>query len=191
MGRPTSVTVFAILNILYGLLYFCSGVFGIVSSVAMLVAIQAESEFADLMGPNAGMFTDPLFFGYSIVMQGIGIVLGMLAFVSAIGLLMMRHWARRLTTVFAISLLVMFGIGIISQVVMYASGFNPLASLDQFPGLNTDLIMIVSIVGGIIFNAVFTVLYPILMMYFLRRPHVVEAFRLANWDATVEAEEAS
>ena len=182
---------------LYGFWYVCGGAIGIPFTVAMIVALEADPQFVQEMGPAMGVVSDPLLAGLSLTKQGIGVLVGVLAFVSAIGLLMMRHWARRMAVAFGFALLAIFVVGIVFQVVIILSDYDPMAALPPIPGMrsipgfNPGFLKIGQALGSVMISALLTVPYAILLVIDLRRPHVVEAFRLANWDATVEAEEAS
>jgi hypothetical protein len=163
----------------------------VVAQSAWLLPNRTDSRRLADFGPTADMMSGPLYIGMSVMALALIILSGVLALVSARGLLLMRQWSRHLATVFAGTLFVMFLISIISNLSNYAYG---LSQMEQAAGDSPDvaeMYTLAFIIRGIIISAVFYALYPALLMYFLRRPHVVEAFRLANWDATVEAEEAS
>ena len=166
MGRPTSVLVFAIINIILA----CLGVIGLAFNVAMrLGALPVPTEgnpALELMESNSAykLFTD--------VTQILGALGSIVLLASAIGLLAMKPWARLVTIAYAVySILMTVLAGAINFVLL----FQPM--LEKTAGTSGP--ERVGAMAGVIMAAVMMALvavYWLLAIFFMTRRHVVAAF---------------
>ncbi len=160
MQRPTSVTVFGVLNIVFG-------IFGVLSGILQLGIALAVQQRPDLM-PNV----EAIWNKWSIINLVLGWILTVLLLGSGIGLLRVRSWGR--TMAFAYSVLsvaaVVFGVG-----VYWFTVAQP--GMAQFDMLADDDQMQV-VAGGIgaVFSGCIQLLYAGLLAYYMTRPHVTAAF---------------
>jgi hypothetical protein len=143
--RPASVTAFGIMNIVFG------------GSALLCLPIAVPLAF---VGFATGEF--PL--GYriaAVVAQVAAIPLAVLELSTGIGLLMRKGWARKGAIV--------FGVGSIASAIFGA--FLNLWLLASDSIRQTEVLA--GTVGGIA-GAVIGMIYPILLIYFMRRPPAVE-----------------
>jgi len=184
MGRPASVTIFGILSIVFGVLGVCGGAFGI-------VMMFLPSQFMDMPGMSNNPALSMMYGSgwWSIWLRSVGIFhiflsIGLLA--SGIGLLMLRPWARVYSIVYAIidtvlvlvnSVVNLFWLGpYMSQQMHNMMGQNPAAAnIGMMFGLFSSVM-------GLVFGLAF----PLLLLYFMTRPNVKQAFALAVWDGVGE-----
>lgn len=158
--RPVSATVFGILNLVFGIMGICGGIF----TVGML-AVVVMPDFAEMFEDNPGMdqFKDPAFRTFLLVQTILSLGLTVLLIISGIGLLKFKPWGRTTAIWYAIpTILVVIGstIGQYVLVVMPA-----LARAAEGP---ERLSAIGGLVGGI-FGALFGLLYPVLLLIFMNR----------------------
>ena len=142
--RPVSVTVFGILNIVFGSLALLGTPFSLLTL----------SRRSGVMNPT------PLARAWLIVGQGIGLLGAVVLLSTGIGLLRMRSWARKWAVgygCFAIAWGIV-AIGVNAALMAgNAFGYSPQAMPGAIGGM----------VGGLVGLA-----YPILTVIFLRKPHV-------------------
>jgi hypothetical protein len=164
MKRPTSVTVFGALTIVFAVF----GVLGLIASLALFaLPASANNPVVTIMRENPG---------YAAWMK-ICIPLGLLSCVAllaaGIGLLCLKSWARTLSIAYAIYAIVF---GLVGLVVNFFFIVRPLlehARQQQGPEA-------AGAIGGAIGGSVggcFGLIYPILLLIFMFRPNVVAAFR--------------
>ena len=146
-GRPTSVTVFGILNIVFGGMGVACSPFG----GAMVAISSAEMQFA------------PAYRAYIIVSMILGFLFAVLELASGIGLLMTKRWARIAALVYGYAAIILGIVGTIVSVVMVATG----AFGDQ-PGTTPGAIG--GTVGGLI-----GLIYPVLLVIFMSKDEAIES----------------
>jgi len=163
MERPTSVTVFGILNIVFG----GFGLMGLCCAIGMLDMANADDLWLQAMRHNA------LFHGWMIFAHSIGF-LGSIALCAAgIGLLLLKEWARVLSIVYGILAIVLEIVGtIISVVVLLPAVMSRTAGLQGPAALGPRVGAIGATIGGC-----FGLVYPVLLLIFMTRPKVVAAFK--------------
>ena len=151
--RPTSVTVLATLNIIFGGLSLLCSPFGIIG----LLIPQPNSPFQ--MGPGMRM--------YSLVSYAVGFVMAIVLLSSGIGLLNLKRWARETTCVYGWIALIWGILGTVITAVMFTSHLGG-ASQEEMP------MVIGGIIGGMC-GGVFGLIYPVLLIIFMRKPSIVQA----------------
>src|SRR5882724_8104052 len=164
MQRPTSVTVFGVLNIVFAVF----GILGVLGSVVMFLPQMANSDNPMIKIIN----NNP---GYAMWLKA-NIPLGLAAcgalLAAGIGLLKLRPWARQLAIAYAIYAIVM---SLVSSVVNYFYIVQPmLAEAHDKSGPETG-----AAIGGAIgslFGGCFGMIYPVLLLIFMFRANVKEVF---------------
>lgn len=169
MQRPTSITTFGILNIIFAGM----GVFGIISIMALLTMTAASADNNPVIRI---MLENP---AYTMWMK-VSIPLGVLAIgvllAAGVGLLRMKNWGRTLSISYAIYAIV---IGILSTVLNILLVVPPaLEEASRLQGPEAAGAM-----GGVIGGAIggcFGLIYPIVLLIFMTRPKLVAALRTAT-----------
>jgi serine/threonine protein kinase len=158
MQRPTSVTVFGILNIGFAVL----GVFGlIVTSVIFMVV-------------GGLLHQSPPFVIWFYVTIPLGLLSRTAELVAGIGLLGLRPWARTLSIVYAIYAIV---INIFDMIIGPFISLAPLLAQQQHADARAAAVMdplVVGVLGMVI--GFFRLIYPVLLLLFMTRPKMVAAF---------------
>ena len=158
MQAPTSVIVFGILNIIFGIL----GVLGTAFSAVTLFALPGGNPF--LANQDAFMAT---WLRVSIVL---GFLASIVLLISGIGLLRLRPWGHKLAIGYAIYGVASTILGIIIQV-----WFVVLPQLQQ-PARGPDAMpLIAGAIGGAIGGCI-GLAHPVLLWFFMTRRNVVAAF---------------
>jgi len=172
MQRPTSVLVFGILNIVFAVV----GAFGIAFSVLLFFAPATSSNpVVRIIQEHPGYAT---FLKASIPL---GLLSSAVLLASGIGLILMKGWARIVSIAYGVYAIVW---GIIGTVVNYIFITQPLlerASRQHGPEIAGAL-------GGAIGGAIggcIGLVYPILLIIFMLRPHVVAAFQAGSEQGAV------
>ena len=164
MQRPTLVTVFGILNMVFGVL----GVLGMVGTLVMFAFMESSDNPAiKAMKENAN---------YAAWLK-LNIPLGLLAcavlIVAGIGLLKLKNWARKLSIGYAVYAIVF---GIVGIVVNYLFLIRPMlenAARQRGPeAFGSTVGAISGSVGGL-----FGLIYPVFLLVMMTRPNIVAAFR--------------
>ncbi|MFL5331576.1 MAG: hypothetical protein ACJ8C4_22020 [Gemmataceae bacterium] len=171
MQRPTSVTVFGILNIVFAGL----GVVGLLMSLVFFTLNRAN--------PNDPMMriieNNPAYANYIRVMIPVGGIAAAALLAAGIGLLMMKPWGRTLSIVYAIFALVNCTVGLVMNFVFL---IRPLIEqANQARGPEAAGMMGGAIGAGV--GGCFGYIYPILLLIFMFRRNVIAAFRPAQFEA--------
>jgi hypothetical protein len=164
MQRPTAVTVFGVLNIVFAVL----GAIGVAASL-MLFGSQAgaENPIVQLIHDNP---TYALWMKFS---ASAGLVVCVLLMAAGIGLLMLKPWARGLSIFYGIYAIVM---GIVGTAVNYFYLVQPIIERAQQKQGPEAAAAIGGAIGGTIGGCV-GLIYPVLLLVFMTRPKIVAAFR--------------
>jgi hypothetical protein len=171
MNRPTSVTVFGILNIVFGVLGLC----GMVFTIAILFGgfdVGADNPVMEIMEGNA--FLD--------VYQKAGIALGFIATIAliaaGIALLQMRRWGRTVSIVYACYAILSTLVGI---VINFFFLMMPMLERAGDAAGPERAGLVGGAVGGTLGGCV-GLIYPVLLLYFMLRPNVRAAFEPFPFD---------
>jgi len=160
--RPTSVTVFGILNIIFGLFGLMGMGFAIAMLVVMANADQKPPGFA--MSPAAEL--------YNRIAMGLGVVSTLMLLVSGFGLLGLRPWGRKLALAYAIYAIVSTFANI---AITYVLIWRPLLEKIEEQNSPENTAAMFGFVGGMGGGCI-GMIYPVLLWYFMTRPLVVAAF---------------
>jgi hypothetical protein len=164
MQRPTSATVFGILNILFAVI----GVFSILATITLFSATaQSANPVAEIVRENAA------YAAWMKVSLLLGIATCLVLLAAGIGLLMVREWARKLSVGYAIYALVF---GTIGTAINFVFLFRPLFERAAQGGGPEAAGAIGGAIGGVI-GGCFGMVYPIVLLIFMLRKNVVAAFR--------------
>jgi hypothetical protein len=170
--RPTSVTVIAVLAIVFGSL----GVLGTLCSLPQWMGVS--------IGPNRvmdEMRKDSVFVTYTIVSMLIGLALAVMELWGGIGALSLKAPARRVLVRFAIADIVVSVLGLIYGLATMGRNLELMARVVQStPGTaaakaQMQQIMQLSFYGGMI-GSVVTLIWPVLVLIYMNKPHVKAAF---------------
>lgn len=154
MARPTSVTVFGILNIVFGSL-------GLMCTPLAIAALWIPRQ-PGVMQMGAAMMA------YTIVGYIVGFFCAILLLAAGIGLLYQKRWARQWSYGYGWFAIVWAIIGIIISVALMAFG------IQGSGGLEETAAKVGGVVGGMC-GGIIGLIYPIILVVFMRRPNVVEA----------------
>lgn len=180
MQRPTSVTVFGVLHIVFGLF----GFFG--TFVTMMASSLNARTFPGGPGqPASNPFTHPIIETWTRINIPISFVVCVGLVVAGIGLLRLRNWARKASIGYAIYSIITTIIGTALFLVFVTIPL--LNSLDaskpgSMPLLFGSLVGVVGSIGGLI--------YPGLLWYFMTRAHVIAAFE-GRWMPIQQGEDVA
>jgi len=179
MKRPTSVTVFGILNIVFAILGFC----GIAFQLAQPFVQEAIEEFAEKAAADAGqeikkdpiqeaIKNDPNLKMLGQISNGLSAVATVALLAAGIALLKMKSWGRTLSILYAIY-------DIVSKIVFAVLNLlimMPLIAAQQDAGGPAAEAIGGIVAGSIGCGLIFTLIYPILLLIFMLRSNVREAF---------------
>ena len=171
--RPTSVTVFAVINLVFSGLGVLGIIFWTINKLG-LIPQPAEKDFMTQAMEDSTVMT--LFQDVSSVL---GIITTSLMIAASIAMFSLKPWSR----------LVTIGLGVYSIAAMLL-GFTlsvvclHMPLLQSVTGQEAIIVKIAIIFGGV-FSALFLGYY-LLMIFMLTRPHVVEAFTPEPTDQTLD-----
>ncbi|HEY0455073.1 MAG TPA: hypothetical protein VGE41_01765 [Verrucomicrobiae bacterium] len=165
MKRPTSATVFGVLNIIF------AG-FGLIGLLGTLFLFTAAAP--NINNPVVKLIHEnPTYAAFMKISIPLGIISSAVLLASGIGLLRLKNWARKLSIGYAIYALVF---GLIGVAVNFLFLFRPLIEqASQHPGPETS-----TAIGGAVagtFGGCIGLIYPILLIIFMTRPKLVAAFQ--------------
>jgi len=166
--RPTSVTVFGILNLMFAGL----GLFGLCFTLIPLMGVEMPNQ------PPNPVFEilreNQAYYAYMIVSMALGFVaIGVLG-LAGYGLLTMRPWGRKLSIIYAVYAIVAGVAGMIANWVWLV---GPLLEKANAAGPGPEQAgAIGGLIGGV-FGGCFGMIYPIVLLIFMKRRNVVEAFQ--------------
>lgn len=174
MQRPTTVTVFGILNIVFAAL----GIFGIIGSAVVLLAVNGDTK-----NPVVQLIHDsPTYAAYLKVSVVLGLLVSLVLLGAGIGLLRLKPWARGLSIAYGI-------FGIISvpvnTVLSYFFMTRPLLEQmqqQQHHNAAATGAAVGGAVGGMI-GGCFGLIYPVLLLVFMLRKDVAAAFKAEKGEA--------
>jgi hypothetical protein len=172
MQRPTSVTVFGILNIVFALL----GIFGVAASLLLFAAVGTNSN-----NPVIQIIQDnPSYAAYLKFSIVVGVVVALILLATGIGLLMLKPWARVISIIYGVYAI--FSV-IGNTIANYYFVTKPLLEKAQTEQGPEAARAVGGAIGGML-GGCFGLIYPILLLIFMMRPKVAAAFNPSSTDGT-------
>ena len=180
MKRPTSVTVFGILNIVFAVIGMC----GVAVTAAQPAIQQAMEQAAKDNGQEVKqdpvqklLAADPKVRLIGNISTGSGVVVTLVLLISGVALLLMRPWGRTLSIVCAVY-------DILSKIALSALSFwfiqSALEGQEEVPAE----IPVGTLQGIFAFSfgcsLIFGLVYPIVLLIFMFRTTVTEAFGVSG-----------
>jgi len=162
MRRPVSVTVFGVLNLLWGFL-------GLIMSVISLFTLQnPDNPMVRAMANNA---TITAWMKVSLILSG---MLTISILISGAGLLCMKRWARILAMAYAVVAIFVAVIGgFMNLTLVFPAVFQEVAAGNPMPPAFAHVFA--AIVSVIVFLV--SIIYPVLLLIFMKRRNVIAAFQ--------------
>lgn len=162
MNRPTSVTVFGILNLVFAAFGFIAIIFTALLFI-MPQPANSPNPVIQLIHDNS------TYAAWMVISAGLGVLSSIALLASGIGLLKMRAWARTLSIVYAIYAIIMIVVG---TAVNYVFLVQPLLAQSQNQSGPQAAAAISGTIGGC-----FGAIYPILLLIFMLLPKVANSLR--------------
>ena len=102
MQRPTAVTVFGVLNIVFGVMAVTCTPFALITTKLSQRMLDNLPEASRMENPVQEMMQSPGFMTYTYVSTAVGMAFGALLIAAGIGLLKLRPWARLVSIGYAV-----------------------------------------------------------------------------------------
>ena len=164
MQRPTAVTVFGILNIVFGVF----AIIGMVASAAVLSMGQPGANPALETMMQSGVAG--AWMKISMVLGGIAAIVEI---VSGIGLLQLQEWGRKAALGFAAYSILA---AIVSAFINFTFVVMPMMNQS---GTSADPAMKAMAIGGAVGTVIGScggLVYPLFLLFFMTRPEIIAAF---------------
>lgn len=164
MQRPTSVTIFGVLNMVFA----GFGFIGTFASIALFMMPGNASNPVVKIMQDSPAYAAWVKFSIPLGLLACGVLLA-----AGIGLMLLKSWARKLSIGYAIYALVF---GLIGMVVSFLFLIRPMIQQAQEQHGAEAAGAIGGAIGGSI-GSCFGLIYPILLLIFMFRPNVRAAFQ--------------
>jgi hypothetical protein len=165
--RPTSVTVFGVINIIFGGFAIICLPIGLLMS-AGLVKFQHNPVMDMLSSSRVWQI-------WNIVSGILGILSGIVQLIAGIGLLKLKSWARITSVGYAIFAIIVAVANMFLTAILFLPMIQKMNSGSGPEHAATVAGMIGGIIGGL-GGSCFQLIYPILLLIFMTRPKVKAAF---------------
>ena len=175
--RPTRVTVFSVINIIFCCLGIMGAIFWLLSKLRGAPTEPTGNAIADAITTNKvlALFTD--------VTSGLGILITILVLAAAIGMLQLKPWARLATIGWGVYSIVISLTSIVLHYVLVFHRFIQSSAGEERIGA------IVGFAFMVIFITIF-ISYWAVMIQMLRASVVVQAFNDEPFDEELEVAES-
>lgn len=160
MNRPTAVTVFAVLNLAFGILGVCSAPASIIAMRFSPTPEQSPYAAVDFSGPFGPWFQA------SVVLS---FVLSIALIAAGFGLLQLAPWARKLSIYYAVAAIALAIVGGVINVFVIRDFMARSAATPGEAGAAMGYVM-----GSL--GSCMGLVYPTLLLLFMTRPKVKAAF---------------
>jgi len=166
MQRPASVTVFGVLNIVFGALGFVAIIF---SAIALMVVPTGSpnNPVLEIMRNSQG------YAAWMKMAIPLGILASGVSIAAVIRLLKLKGWGRNLSIGYGIYTIVAGVLGVMLNFIFVMQPLMQQASQKSGPEAAA---LIGGAIGGTI-GGCFGMIYPVLLLIFMFRPKVAAAFR--------------
>jgi hypothetical protein len=180
MQRPTPVTIFGILNIIFGVL----GILSIFGMLALFAIIGSDSDNPVIQAmqtnPAIQVMKNPSYAAYFKFSMVLGLAACVVLLISGIGLLKFKPWARMLCIIYGVyGIISVIG----SSIANYYFLIQPMlqkAATEQGP----DAAGAMGGITGGTYGSCIGIIYPVCLLYFMTRPNVIAAFNSSSTDGT-------
>jgi hypothetical protein len=164
MQRPTSVTVFGILNIVFAVL----GIFSMLAMMAFfaMAGTSTNNPVIQLIQNN------PAYASWMKLSLVLGVPVSVILLAAGIGLLKLKPWARTVSIAYGIYAIVMVLAGMVVNYIFLLQPMLQQAHQQQGPQAAAAM---GGAIGGTC-GSCFGLIYPVLLLIFMMRPNVVAAF---------------
>lgn len=178
MQRPVVVTVFGILNIVFGVIGVVCTPFGLLMGWLSQTMLDGMPEAQGMQNPFQEMMSDPGFMAYTYISTALGMAASAALLAAGIGLLKLRPWARYISIGYGVySWVSVIGGGILTYYLVYVPMIERMAQengFEQGP-------LIGGMIGGMFGGICFGLVYPTVLLVFMLLPDVKAAFQ-PGWD---------
>ncbi|HZN68713.1 MAG TPA: hypothetical protein VFB66_25770 [Tepidisphaeraceae bacterium] len=169
-ARPTAVTVFAILGIVFGIM-------GLLCKPLALLPLFVSGQLAQ-GNPGLAAMNDPAMRTMVIASVVVGVPVSILLLAGGIGSLNLKPWARKVMLAYAALAILLCIVNVVTQLVWMVPAMAEVqAQQPQQPNMpNVAAFAKAGGYAGAIVEFVLRLIFPILLLYFFTRPNVVAAF---------------
>jgi hypothetical protein len=164
MERPKSVTVFGILNIVFAGLGLCGTAYSVI--LFMPSAAAANNPVVQIIQSS------PAYAAWLKISVALGLVTVAALLAAGIGLLNLKPWGRTLSIIYGIFAIIMT---LVNEVINYFLLVQPMLQKAQSEQGPEAAAAIGGAIGGL-FGGCIGMIYPILLLIYMTRPHVIAAF---------------
>lgn len=163
---PASITVFGVLNLVFGALGVCGVLFAVLGLVLQNMDIpqQPQNQGVEVLNQH------PIYGPFQTVNVGINFVMTFVLLLAGIGLLKKRSFGRTLSNTYGVFAILSVLINIFLLAVFLR---GELFALPPENGLPIGMIIFWSAIGGGLVGMV----YPVLLLIFINRPRVKAALQ--------------
>lgn len=165
--KPTSITVFGILNVVYGVMGLCSTIVFFIQMALMGSQPQVDNPILELTNT-------PVYHGFTLVQMGLNFLATIVLLTSGVGLLGGKPYGRTLSIIFAVFSLISVVVNIVFTAIFL---LMPLMERASEMGEGPEKMGLVF--GGIALTAggLCGTIYPIVLLVFMMRAPVVNYMR--------------
>ena len=165
--KPTSVTVFGILNIVFGIMGLCQ----VVAFVGQTAIMESQQQ---INNPILELTNSPFYFGFTVVHMGLNFIATIFLLTSGIGLLGGKPYGRTLAIAWAIFALILSAVG-----VVFIALFLLMPLLERAAGMPEGPEKMALIFGGIggTVGGLCGMIYPVVLLIFMMRAPLVNYMR--------------
>lgn len=160
-SRPISITVFGVLNLVFGGMGICGGIVGVSAMVLAQTSQLGQNPVQDVMNQNL------VWEGFNRINMGLGFLMAVVLLVAGIGLLKEKKLGRNLSNVYGIYGIMTSLISLSLFVVVLRPALMPIVQNN----LPVGAITFWSGIGGGLLGLV----YPILLLVFVNRDKFKQA----------------
>ncbi|MGN6135426.1 MAG: hypothetical protein ACTHOU_13075 [Aureliella sp.] len=165
--KPAAITVFGILNIVFGIMGLC----GVLGFAIQTMVLENQGQIDN---PILEMTNTPIYFGFTVVQTGLGFLASIILLTSGIGLLNGKPYGRTLAIIWAIFQLIASVVGIVFTAI-----FLMMPLMERAETMADGPEKMGLIFGGIGATAggLCGMIYPIVLLIFMMRASVVNFMR--------------
>jgi len=170
MNRPPAVTVFAVINIIFGAIGVCGGVMYVAGTAMQLsgeMSPETQSPFI------AELDRGPVFQAYTYFSMVLGLVLSVALIAAAVGMFRGREWGRKLSIYYSYTQFVLVPIGLLVT-ALYLPGMVQQITAEMGEEEAQFMSWYLYATSGC--SALIPLVYAALLFYFMTRDDVKRYF---------------